>query len=296
MPRRAIQQRAVELRLPVVTATANLYEPQELYRRWEHEQWNPWSIDLAADRAQWQDAVSDQDKSLVYWALSSLMVAEERITTKFGGLVMAAENEEEASYLATQQVDEARHMQFYARFQNEVIAAPAAIAAHVARSREQLGEPFSVIFDQALVSAHERLAANPADPFAKVDFITIYHLVIESTLGLTAFEFITRYLTTNGLLPGFVDGYSHIHHDEQRHITYGVWYLRKAARTDAALARQIRSKLLELLPSVASALAPPDSGDTDWEALGATSDEIRGFALTGLTRRLNIIGVALADS
>ena len=53
-----------------------------------------------------------RDKALVYWALSSLMVAEERITTKFAGLVMAAENEEEASFLASQQVDEARHMQF----------------------------------------------------------------------------------------------------------------------------------------------------------------------------------------
>ena len=191
-----------------MTATAHLHDPQELYRHWEHEQWNPWSIDLALDRDQWQGALSDEDKGLVYWALSSLMVAEERITTKFAGLVMAAESEEEASYLATQQVDEARHMQFYTRFQNEVIAEPAAIAAHVARSRKQLGESFSVIFDQALVSAHERLAANPADAFAKVDFVTVYHLIIESTLGLTAFEFITRYLTRNELLPGFVDGYA----------------------------------------------------------------------------------------
>jgi ribonucleoside-diphosphate reductase beta chain len=278
-----------------MTATAHLKNPQALYRDWEHEQWNPWSIDLALDREQWQSALSDEDKGLVYWALSSLMVAEERITTKFAGLVMAAESEEEASYLASQQVDEARHMQFYSRFQNEVIAEPAAIAAHVARSRDQLGASFSVIFDQALVSAHERLAASPTDPFAKADFVTIYHLIIESTLGLTAFEFITRYLTRNELLPGFVDGYSHIHHDEQRHIGYGVWFLREAAQRDLALAQQIRAKLRELLPAVASALAPPDSGDTDWEALGAGSDEIRGFALNGLTRRLNIIGVPLGD-
>jgi hypothetical protein len=32
-------------------------------------------------------------------------------------------------------VDEARHMQFYARFQDEVISYPAAIAEHVARAR-----------------------------------------------------------------------------------------------------------------------------------------------------------------
>jgi ribonucleoside-diphosphate reductase beta chain len=279
-----------------VSATSHLHDPQTLYRHWEDEQWNPWSIDLAADSDQWHGALSPEDKGLVYWALSSLMVAEERITTKFAGLVMAAETEEEATYLASQQVDEARHMQFYARFQDEVIAEPATIGAHVARSREQLGDSFAVIFDQALVSAHQRLTANPADPFAKVDFVTTYHLLIESTLGLTAYEFITRYLTSNELLPGFVDGYSHIHHDEQRHIGYGVWYLREAAQRDPALAQRIRNTLHELLPAVASALAPPDRAHTDWEALGASGDEIRGFALRGLTRRLNVIGVPLSGS
>jgi ribonucleoside-diphosphate reductase beta chain len=221
------------------------------------------------------------------------MVAEERITTKFAGLVMAAETEEEASYLASQQVDEARHMQFYARFQDEVIAEPAAIADHIARSRRELGPSFAVIFDQALVEAHERLVANPTDADAKVAFVTTYHLVIEATLGLTAFEFITRYLRANQLLPGFVDGYSHIHHDEQRHIGYGVWFLRGAAAHDDALAERIRAKLMELLPAVATALAPPDTQDTNWETLGATGDEIRRFALDGLTRRLNILGVPL---
>jgi hypothetical protein len=51
-----------------------------------------------------------------------------------------------------------------------------------------------------------------------------------------------------------------------------------------------------LLPAVATALAPPDRGDTDWQALGASGDEIRAFALEGLTRRLNIIGVPLAST
>jgi len=276
-----------------VSAGVHLHDPEALYRHWEDGQWNPWSIDLSTDEDQWAGTLEPEDKGLVYWALSSLMVAEERITTKFAGLVMAAESEEEASFLASQQVDEARHMQFYARFQDEVIAEPAAIGAHVERSRRELGPSFEVIFDQALVSAHERLAADPSDSVSKAEFITTYHLVIEATLGLTAFEFITRYLNRNRLLPGFVDGYTHIHHDEQRHIGYGIWYLREAAR-DPALAAAIRAKLGELLPAVASALAPPDRDGTDWEALGATSDEIREFALDGLTRRLAIIGVALS--
>jgi ribonucleoside-diphosphate reductase beta chain len=275
-------------------ATAiHLHDPQTLYRHWEDEQWNPWSIGLETDRDQWAGELSDEDKGLVHWALSSLMVAEERITTKFAGLVMAADSEEEASFLASQQVDEARHMQFYARVQDEVIARPETIAVHVARSREQLGEPFSVIFDQALVSAHDRLVASPRDAAAKIDFVTTYHLVIESTLGLTAFEFITRYLHENELLPGFVDGYSHIHHDEQRHIGYGVWFLRDAVERDPALADQVRLTLRDLLPATAAALAPPDRDGADWEALGATSEEIRDFALQGLSRRLKIVGVPL---
>src|SRR4051812_4075033 len=109
------------------------------------------------------------------------MVAEERITTKFSGLVGAYGSEEEATFLATQQVDEALHMQFYARFQDEVIADPATIGDHVARSRECLSPAFAKVFDGALVQAHERLLHNPADRRAKVAFVTTYHLVIEAT-------------------------------------------------------------------------------------------------------------------
>jgi len=276
-----------------MSTLAQLRGPQQLYRQWEHEQWNPFAIDLAPDREQWQ-SMEGEDRDLVFWALSSLMVAEERITTQFASLIMAADSEEEASFLATQQVDEARHMQHYARFQDEVVADPQAIAAHVARSREQLGESFAVVFDQALVQAHARLAANPRDRAAKVAFVTTYHVIIESTLGLTAFEFITRYLNEQGLLPGFVDGYSKIHHDEQRHIAYGVWFLREAVAQDDALADEVRDTLRQLLPAVASALAPPDRAGTDFEALGASSDDIRAFALDGLTRRLNIVGVPLS--
>jgi ribonucleoside-diphosphate reductase beta chain len=272
----------------------HLHDPQTLYRHWEEQQWSPWEIDLSTDREHWR-TMSGEDRALIFWALSSLMVAEERITTKFAGLVMAYGTEEEATFLATQQVDEARHMQFYARFQDDVIADPAAIAEHVARARQHLSPAFAKVFDEALVGAHERLVANPGDPGAKVDFVTTYHMVIEGTLGLTAFEFITRYLEREALLPGFVAGYSKIHHDEQRHIGYGTWYLRDAVRRDPALADHVRQTLRDLLPAVAESLTPPDREGTDWDALGASADEIRAFALNGLTRRLNIVGVPLAS-
>jgi ribonucleoside-diphosphate reductase beta chain len=271
-----------------MTGMDHLFDPQTLYRQWEDSQWSPWAIDLSADRDQWE---AMGDRSLVVFVLGSLMVAEERITTKFSGLVGADGSEEEVSFLATQQVDEARHMQFYARYQDEVVSEPAAIAEHVERAREHVSPAFQTIFDDKLVAAHDRLLADPADKDAKVAFVTIYHQILEATLGLTTFKFATRYLDREGLLSGFVAGYDKIHHDEHRHIAYGTWFLRQAVAEDPALGDVVRHTLRDLLPAVADALTPPEGADT--AVLGASADELRSFALDGLTRRLNIIGVPL---
>jgi len=272
-----------------------LNDPQTLYRRWEDSQWSPFAVDLSHDVRQWARMTGD-DRELIFFVLSSLMVAEERITTKFSGLVGAYGSEEEATFLATQQVDEARHMQFYARFQDEVVAAPEGIAAHVERARKSVSAAFRHIFDEELVTAHERLVAEPDSLAAKVRFITLYHLILEATLGLTTFKFTTDYLSGEGLLPGFVEGYSEIHHDETRHIGYGIWFLRETVRANPDMGDVVRQTMRDLLPSVAASLAPPDTGsDRDFAAIGASSDDIRAFALDGLTRRLDIIGVPFAS-
>ena len=143
-------------------------------------------------------------------------------------------------------------MQFYARFEDEVVADPQSIAAHVRRAREQVSDAFRHIFDEALVRAHEQLVGAPRDLAAKVRFVTLYHLVLEGTLGLTSFAFITDYLGRQERLPGFVEGYSNIHHDETRHIGYGVSLLRETIRERPEMAVVVRATLRDLLPSVAA--------------------------------------------
>jgi ribonucleoside-diphosphate reductase beta chain len=277
-----------------VTPEVHLYDPQTLYRHWEDSHWSPFAVELSDDARQW-GGMTGEDRELIFYVLSSLMVAEERITTKFSGLVGAYASEEEATFLSTQQVDEARHMQFYARFQDEVVASPETIAAHIDRARESVSDAFRQIFDGELVRAHERLLAEPASLAAKVRFITLYHLILEGTLGLTTFKFTTDYLSEEGLLPGFVEGYSKIHHDETRHIGYGVWFLRETVRTEPEMGDIVRQTLRDLLPSVAASLAPPPTGtERDFAAIGASSEDIRDFALEGLTRRLEIVGVPLS--
>ena len=274
-----------------MTTDLHLNDPETLYRHWEASQWSPYAVDLVADQDQWR-GLGDDRRGLVYYVLASLMVAEERITTKFSGLVAAGSSEEEVTFLATQQVDEARHMQFYARYQDEVIASPARIAAHVERAREQVSDAFREIFDIALVDAHKQLLADPGDLGAKVRFITLYHQIIEGTLGLTSFKFISDYLNQHELLPGFVEGYSLIHHDETRHIGYGAWFLRETIREHPEQADSVRAVLRKLLPHVAESLNLPGDDDAS-SVLGVSADELRAFALGGLTRRLQIIGVPL---
>src|SRR5690242_6662002 len=270
-----------------------LRDPQQLYEDWERAHWAARDIDLERDQSDWA-TLSEEERTLLYWVLSSLMVAEERISTQFCGLVNAQDDEEEGSYLSTQLVDEVRHMQFYKRFQDDVITDPDTIAGHVVRSREVLGEPFEKIFDEALVQAHERLLRDPRDREAKVDFVTIYHMVLEGTLGLITSHFLLDLLRERQLLPGFVDGYSRIAADEQRHIAYGTWFLREAVTQDKRMEEVVRERLVDLLPAVAAAVAPPAEGAFD--ALGVDDGALAAFGLDTLNRRLAIIGVELSPA
>jgi ribonucleoside-diphosphate reductase beta chain len=270
--------------------TIALKEPQQLYEDWEHSHWAAQDVDLSRDAEQWPSMEADE-RDLLYFALSALMVAEERISTQFCGLVLAQADEEEGSFLSTQLVDEVRHMQFYARFQNEVVADPATIANHVARAREQLGEPFRRIFDEALVAAHDRLRTDPGDLEAKVDFVTVYHMVLEGTLGITTSHFLLDLLRERELLPGFAEGYGLIAADEQRHIAYGTWFLREAVSGDPAMAEAIRGRIRDLLPAVAETMSPPDRDFS--EALGIGPGELAEYGLGALNRRLAVIGAPL---
>ena len=125
------------------------------------------------DREQWRRHGRARTATLVLWALSSLMVAEERITTKFSGLVGADGTEEEATFLATQQVDEARHMQFYARFQDEVVADPARDRrARRARARAALARLRDDLRRRARRGARAARRRARATSRRKVEFVT----------------------------------------------------------------------------------------------------------------------------
>jgi ribonucleoside-diphosphate reductase beta chain len=273
-------------------ATVKLMDPQELYELWERQNWTSHTIDFERDREDWQTMDAELREQLS-WNLSSFFIGEERVTTQFSGLVMAYESQSEEAFLTTQQVDEARHAQHFNRFYEQVLGVDGSFEDRLAYAREHLNPAFVEMFDGVLVRWGRRLIENPADIEAKVDFVTLYHMIIEGTLALTGQWLLTDYMERHDILPGWVEGFRLISQDEHRHVAYGTWFLREKAR-DERLRARIAARLAELLPLAADVLVPPGQDPDGYAILDYTMEETNTFAFNALSRRLKVIGVELA--
>ncbi len=269
-----------------------LMGPLELYRLWERQNWASHQIELDRDRRDW-DSMPEWERDSMLWGLSAFFVGEERVTNQFSGLVMAAEDKHEEAFLLTQHVDEARHAQHFNRLYEEVFDYDGSFEDRLTLARANLSDAYFTLFDGHLVDAHSALLSDPGSIEAKVDFITVYHMVIEGTLALTGQRFQSERLKRRGILPGHLDAFMRIAQDEHRHVAYGTWFLQQKAR-DPELARRVQDKLAQTLPSAAGVLVPPgyQLGD-EYQYLGYSSQEMNEFAFTALSRRLKVIGIGL---
>jgi len=269
----------------------HLMDPQQLYELWERQHWMSAAIDFTRDRADWARIPEGARRQLA-WNLSGFFIGEERVTTQFGGLVGAYENQSEEAFLCSQQVDEARHAQLFNRFFAEVVGVDGDFEERLAWARAQLSAPFEVLFDRELTAANRRLLDDPADLEAKVEYVTVYMMVIEGTLALTGQHLLTSHLEREGLLPGFLEGFRHVARDEHRHVAYGTWFLQQKC-ADAHLRRVARDKLAALLPLASQVLVPPGTDREREGFLGYTNAQADDFAYTALSRRLRVVGIDL---
>jgi ribonucleoside-diphosphate reductase beta chain len=149
------------------------------------------------------------------------------------------------------------------------------------------------MFDGVLVDWGQRLIDDPRDIEAKVDFVTLYHLIIEGTLALTGQWLLTDYMERKEILPGWVEGFKLISQDEHRHVAYGTWFLREKA-ADPSLRRRIAERLTELIPLAQAVLVPAGANPNEYAILDFTMEETNTFAFNALNRRLKVIGIDAA--
>jgi ribonucleoside-diphosphate reductase beta chain len=273
---------------------AKLLGYTELYELWERQQWLTQDLDFTQDRVDWHERIPEDERYRRMYGLSAFFIGEQKVADELGPIMRAAPSEEMRIFLATQIVDEARHVRFFERFYSEVgvLEGTENLADRLETTRQHTNESFAELFDGLLKSRVDRLAAEPEDTETLVEAITLYHMIIEGVLALTGQHFIIEYNTQQGTLPGFVEGFSNVARDEHRHIAFGVRFLTDMAQQDDRYRTAIQRMLGEALPVADGVLTPPWPPEEDLFLEGQSREDTQAFAAQCLTRRLKVIGLA----
>ena len=267
---------------------------QDLYARWERGNWVSSEIDFVADARQWRGDFSELERRAALWNYALFFWGEDAVADGLSPYIEAAPREEQKYFLATQQVDEARHAVFFSRFMHEVCGVGGdTTGERLEAIRPELTWGFRKIFDR-LERMSDELRRDRSRPQLAAA-ITLYHLVIEATLAQPGQHFITSYLTERDVLPGFRAGMERVAADEQRHIGFGVKMLADLVREDPDCAYAVADLLREVTPWGAAVLVPPNWDRRYTECFGFTLEELMTDGMASLETKLRSAGLPLEE-
>jgi putative sterol carrier protein len=270
--------------------TAISYE--DLYARWERGNWRASDIDFSVDARQWQEDFSEFERKAALWNYSLFFWGEDAVADGLSPYIDAAPLEEQKYFLATQQVDEARHAVFFSRFMREVVGIDGA-STHdrLAAIEPQLTWGFRKVFGRLETMCAE-LRTEPTLPKLAAA-VALYHVVIEATLAQPGQHFITSYLEERDLLPGFREGMERVAKDEQRHIGFGVKLLSELVRQDPDCRYAVAGLIREVIPHTVAVLVPPGWDRRYTEIFGFTLEELGAEGALSLETKMRSAGLAL---
>ena len=264
----------------------------DLYERWEQGNWKATAIDFSADRAGWE-ALTDIQRSSALWIYSMFFYGEDSVTDNLSPYIDAAPREEQKYFLATQQVDEARHSVFFARFFREVIGVEGDYSAGLAYTLPQLNWGYRQVFDRLDRMADELRADRSLPKFAQA--IALYHMVVEATLAQPGQHFIEDFFTREGTMPGFSEGMKNVSRDEQRHIGFGVKTLSECfAETDECKAA-VDELMREVLPMSMGVFVPPNWDREYTRCYGFEIEDIYAFGMRSVETKWRAAGYPITE-
>jgi ribonucleotide reductase beta subunit family protein with ferritin-like domain len=271
-------------------ADAITYE--DLYRRWEQNNWQATALDFSKDREGWEQ-LTDLQKRSGLWLYSMFFYGEDSVADNLSPYIDAAPKEEQKYFLATQQVDEARHSVFFHRFFKEVIGAGEDVSSTLAYTQPQLNWGYRNVFGRLDRMAEDLRRDRSLPQFAQA--IALYHLVVEGTLAQPGQHFIEDYFAKAGTLPGFSEGMTHVSRDEQRHIGFGVKVLSELFQESEECKEAVRELLLEVLPYALAVFNPPNM-DREWtRCYGFELEDIYEFGLRSAMTKWRATGYPLEE-
>ncbi|HUN78863.1 MAG TPA: ribonucleotide-diphosphate reductase subunit beta [Solirubrobacteraceae bacterium] len=264
---------------------------EDLYTRWEHGSWSAMDLDFSEDRRQWRERFDDFERQAALWNYALFFWGEDAVADNLSPYIDAAPREEQKYFLATQQVDEARHAVFFKRFMEEVCELGDGTTAGALKAiKPQLTPGFRKIFDRLDRMAEELRADRSRTKLAAA--VTLYHIVIEGTLAQPGQHLICSYLEERDLLPAFRAGMENIQADEQRHIGFGVKLLADLRREDpVGVPRAVAGLLRDVMRYTAQVLMPPGWDERYLTCFGYTFDKIGQEGALSLETKLRSAGL-----
>jgi putative sterol carrier protein/1,2-phenylacetyl-CoA epoxidase catalytic subunit len=266
---------------------------EDLYERWEKGNWRATELDFTQDRVDWHETFSDLERRAALWNYSLFFHGEDSVTDNLSPYIDAAPLEEQKYFLATQQVDEARHAVFFGRFMREVVDRGESIAGSLSATQPELTWGFRKTFAKLDQVADELRKDKSIPNLARSIFM--YHLIVEATLAQPGQHFIEGYVNERGILPGFREGMENVSKDEQRHIGFGVKMLSDLNRQDPDCKQAVADLLREVLPYTTAVLVPPNWDRSYTEVFGKTIEDIYEQGMISLEQKLRSAGMPLED-
>jgi hypothetical protein len=264
----------------------------DLYRRWEEGNWKATELDFSEDREGW-DSLNEIQRKSALWIYSMFFYGEDAVTDGLSPYIEAAPKEEQKYFLATQQVDEARHAVFFHRFFKEVIGVEGDIAAGLEFTTSQLGWGYRNVFGRLERMVDELHHDRSLPKFAQA--ITLYHMIIEATMAQPGQHFIEDFFAKAGTMPGFSAGMERISRDEQRHIGFGVKVLSELFQESEECKEAVTELLREVLPWVTGVFVPPGWDERYTTEYGFTLEQIYAFGMKSVEMKWKATGFPLSE-
>src|SRR5689334_10561601 len=181
------------------TQLADQISYTDLYARCERGNWRATDLEFTVDREHWRERFTDVQRRAALWNYALFLHGEDSVADNLSPYIDAAPREEQKYFLTTQQVDEARHSVFFARFMKEVVQRGDDIAGSLAATDQELTWGFRRTFEK-LDQVADELRKDKSKPNLARS-ICMYHLIVEATLAQPGQHFIEGYVTERGILP-----------------------------------------------------------------------------------------------
>jgi len=190
--------------------------------------WDPQKLDFSQDRLDWV-GLTDVERDFILRNVTLFQAGEEAVTLDLLPLLMCVAEQgliEDEIYLTSFLWEEAKHVEFFRRWLDEVAEAGGNLERYFTPS-------YAELFLHLLPDAMNALKSDRS-PAAQVRASTTYNMIIEGVLAETGYHGFRQTLRANGLMPGFLQGIELTARDESRHIRYGIHFLNRLVSADAA--------------------------------------------------------------